>query len=193
MGYCLLGMAAVMGNPNAAHAGLSGAVLQMVNHGIITGSLFLLVGVIYDRAHTRDIDAFGGLATRIPIFAGLMIIQAMASLGLPGLAGFISEFLSFLGAFGGSFGGHNFKIWTGLSVIGIVVTAAFFLKMIKLVLMGEFNKQWEGKMPEMTTRELVTVVPLVVLTVVLGVYPSLLLDLMNTSINHLIGLVTGSF
>jgi NADH-quinone oxidoreductase subunit M len=182
-----------MGNPNAAHAGLSGAVLQMVNHGIITGSLFLLVGVIYDRAHTRDIDAFGGLATRIPVFAGLMIIQAMASLGLPGLAGFISEFLCFLGAFGGGFGGHNFKIWAAVSVVGIVVTAAFFLKMIKLVLMGEFNKQWEGKMPDMTTRELVTVVPLVILTILIGVYPSLLLNLMNTSISHLIGLVTGSF
>jgi NADH-quinone oxidoreductase subunit M len=193
MGYCLLGMASVMGNPNAAHAGLSGAVLQMVNHGIITGSLFLLVGVIYDRAHTRDIDAFGGLATRIPVFAGLMIIQAMASLGLPGLAGFISEFLCFLGAFGGGFGGHNFKIWAAVSVVGIVVTAAFFLKMIKLVLMGEFNKQWEGKMPDMTTRELVTVVPLVILTILIGVYPSLLLNLMNTSISHLIGLVTGSF
>jgi NADH-quinone oxidoreductase subunit M len=193
MGYCLLGMASVMGNPNAAHAGLTGAVLQMVNHGIITGALFLLVGVIYDRAHTRDIDAFGGLAGRTPIFAGLMIVSAMASLGLPGLAGFISEFLCFLGGFGGSFGSTNFKIWTGISVLGILVTAAFILKLLKLVLMGEFNPKWEGKMPEMTTRELVTVVPLVVLTVVLGVYPSLLLDLMNTSINHLIGLVTGSF
>jgi NADH-quinone oxidoreductase subunit M len=193
MGYCLLGMAAVMGNPNAAHAGLTGAVLQMVNHGIITGSLFLLVGVIYDRAHTRDIDAFGGLASRTPIFAGFLIIQAMASLGLPGLAGFISEFLSFLGGFGGSFGNHNFKIWTGISVIGIVVTAAFFLKMLKLVLMGEFNKQWEGKMPDLTTRELVTLIPLVVLTIFLGVYPSFAINMMNTSIGHLIGLVTGQF
>src|SRR6185369_16558895 len=107
--------AAVMGNPNAAQAGLSGAVLQMVNHGIITGSLFLLVGVIYDRAHTRDIDAFGGLGSRTPFFAGLLIVQAMASLGLPGLAGFVSEFLCFLGGFGGSFGNFNFKIWAGVS------------------------------------------------------------------------------
>ncbi len=193
MGYCLLGMAAAMGNANAAHAGISGAVFQMIGHGIITGSLFLLVGVIYDRAHTRDIDAFGGLASKTPIFAGFLIIQAMASLGLPGLAGFVGEFLCFLGAFGGGFAGHNFKIWTAVSVIGIVVTAAFFLKMIKLVLMGEFNKQWEGKMPDMTTRELVTVVPLVVLTIVLGIYPALFLDLMNVSIGHLLGLVTGTF
>ncbi len=191
MGYCLLGMAAIMGNPNAAHAGISGAVMQMITHGIITGSLFLLVGVIYDRAHTRDIDAFGGLAGRIPIFSGLMIVSAMASLGLPGLAGFIGEFLCFLGGFGGSFDGHNFKIWTAVSVIGIVVTAAFFLRMLKQVLMGEFNPKWEGHMPEVTTRELVTLVPLVVLTVVLGVYPSLALRLMDATVTNLIKMVAG--
>lgn len=190
MGYCLLGMAAVMGNPNAAVSGLNGAVLQMVNHGIITGSLFLLVGVIYDRAHTRDIDAFGGLAVRTPIFAGFFIVQAMASLGLPGLAGFVSEFLCFLGGFGGSFGGHNFIIWTSLSVIGILVTAAFFLKMIKLVLMGDFNSKWEGKMPDMNFRELVTVVPLTILTVVLGIYPALALKLMDASVSNLVRLVS---
>jgi len=193
MGYCLLGMAAVMGNPNAAHAGMSGAVLQMVNHGLITGSLFLLVGVIYDRAHTRDIDAFGGLGTRIPIFAGLMIMQAMASLGLPSLAGFVSEFLCFLGAFGGSFGHTNFKIWTVISVIGILVTAAFFLKMLKLVLMGEFNPKWEGHMPDMTPRELVTVVPLAVMTLVLGVYPAFALRLMDSTLTQLIKIVSGQF
>ncbi len=191
MGYCLLGMAAVMGNPNAAHAGLSGAVLQMVNHGIITGALFLLVGVIYDRAHTRDIDAFGGLAGRMPIFAGLLIMQAMASLGLPSLAGFISEFLCFLGAFGGSFGDHNFKIWAGISVIGILVTAAFFLRMLKSVLMGEFNSKWEGHMPDMTVRELVTVVPLAVLTLVFGIFPGLLLHMMDTTLTQLIKIVAG--
>lgn len=193
MGYCLLGMAAVMGNPNAAQAGLTGAVLQMVNHGIITGSLFLLVGVIYDRAHTRDINAFGGLGARVPIFAGLLIIQAMASLGLPGLAGFVPEFLTFLGAFGGSFNGHNFRIWASISVIGILVTAAFFLKMLKLVVMGEFNSKWEGKMPDLTTRELVTVVPLMALTVIFGIFPSLVISFMDTTLGHIITLVTKPF
>ncbi len=190
MGYCLLGMAGVMGNPNAAQAGLNGAILQMINHGIITGSLFLLVGVIYDRAHTRDIDAFGGLAVKTPIFAGFLIVQAMASLGLPGLSGFISEFLCFLGGFGGSFGDHNFRIWAGVSVIGILVTAAFFLKMLKLVLMGSFNPKWEGHMPDMNFRELVTVVPLTVLTVVFGIYPAALLNLMDATVSNLVRLVT---
>jgi len=193
MGFCLLGIAAVMGNANAAQAGLSGAVLQMVNHGIITGSLFLIVGVIYDRTHTRDIEAFGGLASRIPIFAGIMMIQVMASLGLPGLSGFVGEFLCFLGAFGGSFAGHNFQIWAAISVIGILVTAAFFLRMIKLVLMGEFNPKWEGKMPEISFRELVTIVPLVALTVIFGIFPFLVLDLMDTTLGHLIQMVTVSF
>lgn len=193
MGYCLLGMAAVMGNPNAAHAGLSGAVLQMVNHGIITASLFLLVGVIYDRAHTRDIDAFGGLAGKIPIFAGIMIVQAMASLGLPGLAGFVSEFLSFLGAFGGSFAGHDYKPWVAFSVLGILITAAFLLKLIRLVLMGEANPKWEGKMPDMTPRELVTVLPLLGLTIFLGLDPGFALRLMDTTLAQLIRIVSGQF
>ncbi|MCB4756140.1 MAG: NADH-quinone oxidoreductase subunit M [Elusimicrobia bacterium] len=193
MGYCLLGMVAVMGHPNAAQAGLSGAIFQMVNHGIITGSLFLIVGVIYDRAHTRDIDAFGGLASRVPFFAGVLTIQALASLGLPGLAGFVSEFLCFLGGFGGSFGGHNFKAWAGVSVLGILITAAFFLKMIKLVLLGEFNTKWEGKLPDLTVREMVTLYPLVALTIALGVYPAMALNLMNTTVSHLIQLVAGQF
>jgi NADH-quinone oxidoreductase subunit M len=115
----------------------------------------------------------------------------MASLGLPGLAGFISEFLCFLGGFGGSFGSTNFKIWTGISVLGILVTAAFILKLLKLVLMGEFNPKWEGKMPDLTPRELVTVIPLLIMTVVLGVYPKLALGLMDTTIGQLIRMVTG--
>jgi NADH-quinone oxidoreductase subunit M len=182
-----LGIAAVMSaNPNAAQAGMVGAVLQMINHGIITGSLFLLVGVIYDRTHTRQIDAFGGLASRVPIFAGILIVQAMASLGLPGLSGFVSEFLCFLGGFGGAAGHVNFALLTSISVIGLLVTATFFLKMLKLVLMGEFNPKWEGKIPEMTTRELVTVVPLLTLTVVLGLYPMLALRVMDTTLGQLI-------
>ncbi|MBK8871380.1 MAG: NADH-quinone oxidoreductase subunit M [Elusimicrobia bacterium] len=185
MGYCLLGMAAITGT-NAA-AGLSGAMVQMVTHGIITGSLFLLVGVIYDQAHTRNIDEFGGLGARLPIFAGIMTVQAMASLGLPGLAGFVGEFLCFLGGFGQK----DMLLWVGLSVIGIVVTAAFFLKLIKDVFLGTFNSKWEGKLSEMKGRELLTVVPLVVLTIWIGVYPTSLLNKMAPSIEKLIEHVVG--
>jgi len=185
MGYCLLGMAAVTGsNPGA---GLSGAVLQMVTHGIITGSLFLLVGVLYDQAHTRNIDDFGGLGARLPVFAGIMTVQAMASLGLPGLAGFVSEFLCFLGGFG--LAGQ--RVWVGLSVIGIIVTATFFLKLIKDVFLGVFNPRWEGLLRDMNARELLTTVPLVVLTIVIGVYPSWLLDMMAPAVNNIVRIVVG--
>ncbi len=185
MGYCLLGMAAITG-ANAS-AGIQGAVLQMINHGIITGALFLLVGVIYDQAHTRDINAFGGLGAKLPIFAGIMTIQVMASLGLPGLSGFVSEFLCFLGAFGQA----QYRIWVVLSVIGIVVTAAFFLKMLKDVFMGGFNSKWEGVLRDMSARELVTTVPLVILTILFGVYPKLVLDLMDSTLTNLIQKVIG--
>ena len=185
MGYCLLGMAALAGtNPGA---GLSGAVLQMVTHGIITGSLFLLVGVLYDQAHTRNIDDFGGLGARLPIFAGIMVVQAMASLGLPGLGGFISEFLCFLGAFGV----QEHRLWVCLAVIGIMVTTAFFLKLIKDVFLGEFNPRWEGKLVDMKGRDLLTVVPLVVLTILIGVYPRFLLDMMGPTLESLIRHVVG--
>jgi NADH-quinone oxidoreductase subunit M len=186
MGYCLLGMAAVAG-PNAA-AGMSGAVLQMVTHGIITGSLFLLVGVIYDRAHTRNIDEFGGLGLKVPVLTALMIVQAMASLGLPGLAGFVSEFLCFLGAFGE----RAFRVWVVLSVLGIVITAAFFLKLLKDVFMGEFNAKWEGRLPDINRRELIATVPLVALTVLLGVQPHLALRLMDSTLTALIQKVAGA-
>lgn len=185
MGYCLLGMAALTG-ANAA-AGLSGAMFQMVTHGIITGALFLLVGVVYDQAHTRNIDEFGGLGAKLPVFTAFMVIQAMASLGLPGLAGFIGEFLCFLGAFG-----TQHKLWVILSVLGIVVTAAFMLKLLKDVFLGEFNPKWEGHLKDMSKRELITVTPLLILTIVLGVFPGLVLDMMNTSVKALVEKAAGS-
>lgn len=185
MGYCLLGMAAIAGTNPAA--GLSGAVMQMVTHGIITGSLFLLVGVLYDQAHTRNIDDFGGLGARLPLFAGLMIVQAMASLGLPGLAGFVAEFLCYLGAFGV----REHLFWVCVSVVGIVVTAAFFLKLIKDVFLGTFNPRWEGVLSEMKTRELITVVPLVALTILIGVYPTFIIQKMAPTLEQLILHVVG--
>ncbi|HOW28684.1 MAG TPA: NADH-quinone oxidoreductase subunit M [Elusimicrobiota bacterium] len=178
MGYCLLGMVAVAGS-NAA-AGLSGAVFQMVTHGLITGSLFLLVGVIYDRAHTRNIDDFGGLGSRLPVFTALMTVQAMASLGLPGLAGFISEFLCFLGAFGTA----AYRVFVVVAVIGIVVTAAFLLKLIKDVFLGKFNEKWAG-LTDMNARELIAVVPLVILTVYLGLQPHVALRMMEATVSQI--------
>lgn len=175
MGYCLLGIAGV------SATGFSGAVLQMVNHGIITGSLFLLVGVIYDRAHTRDISAFGGLGARVPVYAGLMAVACFASLGLPGLAGFVSEFFCFLGAF------PRWKVYAAVSVLGILTTAAFFLRMIEKVFLGPLNSKWSG-LSDMNARELVSVVPLTAVTVGLGIWPRWALDIMNATMIHMAGL-----
>jgi NADH-quinone oxidoreductase subunit M len=178
MGYAMLGLASL----NVI--GFSGATLQMVNHGIITGSLFLLVGVLYDRAHTRDIDAFGGLGARLPLYTGIMTLACFASLGLPLLAGFVSEFLCFLGAF--QVAGYRYV--TLISLSGILITAAFFLILIKKVFLGEFNPKWQ-KLTDMDMRELVATVPLCLLMILFGILPSLLLSPMNATMSHLVDLL----
>jgi NADH-quinone oxidoreductase subunit M len=172
MGFVLLGAAAM------TPTGLNGAVMQMFNHGIITGALFLLVGVLYDRAHTRDIAAFSGLAVRVPVYVGIMSFTMFASLGLPGLAGFVSEFLSLAGSF------PVFPVLVIISGLGIVITAAYFLWTIRRMFLGTLNERW-ASLPDINFRELVTVVPLMVLMVLIGVYPSILIKLMNPALTEL--------
>jgi NADH-quinone oxidoreductase subunit M len=195
MGYVMLGVAAACAatNPDQVSAtldtarttALNGASLQMFNHGIITAALFFFVGVIYDRAHTRDLNSFGGLAKQMPIFAGLMMMASFASLGLPTLAGFVSEFLVFVGAFGV---GGVFTYITGLSVLGVVLTAAYLLWMIQRLFLGEQNRQWT-ELADMDRGELAVTVPLCVLMLLIGVYPGPLLKIINTAmlglVNHL--------
>ncbi len=176
MGIVLLGMAALNTQ------GMMGAVFQMFNHGTITAMLFLIVGVIYDRAHTRDLDAFGGLAITMPKYTGIMTVAFFAALGLPGLSGFISEAFSFLGAF------QTFRTITIASTLGIVLTAAYMLWTLQRVFLGQPNERWKA-LPDINARELFTLVPLAVIVIALGVYPSLLLDLMTSSLNHLVDLV----
>lgn len=178
MGYAMLGMASL------SVAGFNGAVLQMFNHGIITGSLFLLVGVLYDRAHTRDINAFGGLGTKLPVYTGFMTFACFASLGLPLLSGFVSEFLCFLGAFQVP----QFRYLTGISFLGVLITAAFFLVLIKKVFLGPFNTKWEN-LKDMDGRELMATIPLLVVTLVLGIFPGLILHPINATLTHLVDLL----
>ena len=178
MGFVLLGLASL------TPSGFQGAMVQMFSHGLITGAMFLLVGVLYDRTHTRDLGAFGGLGARVPVYAGLLMFFSLASLGLPGLSGFVAEFLSLLGAFG---------VWrwqTILSVLGIVVAAAYMLKVIGQVLLGPLNERWQG-LTDMTPRELVSVAPLVLLVVLTGVYPLWLLRLQEGALQQLLTHVTG--
>ena len=179
MGFVLLGLASL------TPTGMNGALLQMVSHGLITGAMFLLVGVLYDRAHTRQLDAFGGLGVRLPKYSAMLIFFSLASLGLPGLSGFVSEFLSLIGAFG---------VWrwqTAVSVLGIVVTAAYMLTVIQRVLLGPLNERWKA-MPDITAVELATVVPLAILVLLIGVYPLSVLHLQDVSVHALIHHVTGT-
>ena len=172
MGFVLLGLAAMTAN------GLNGAMLQMFNHGTITGGLFLLVGVLYDRAHTRDMNAFGGLGAQMPAYAGILIFFSLASLGLPGLSGFISEFLVLLGSF------QYHKPATFLATIGIILAAAYLLYMIQRVLLGPLNAKWKS-LKDISTREIFTLVPLMVLILVIGVYPRVILNFMIPTLDAL--------
>ncbi len=178
MGFVLLGLASL------TPTGLNGAMLQMVSHGLITGGMFLLVGVLYDRTHTRELEAFGGLGARVPRYAGFLMFFSLASLGLPGLSGFVGEFLSLLGAFG---------VWrwqTIVSVLGIVLAAAYMLKVIRQVLLGPLNARW-GALADMNLRELITLTPLLLLILAIGVYPLFVLELQGHALQRLVAHVTG--
>lgn len=173
MGFVLLGLAAFTAN------GFNGAMLQMFNHGTITSALFLLVGVLYDRAHTRDMGAFGGLSAQMPFYSGILIFFSLASLGLPGLAGFISEFLVLLGTY------QTSKLWAALACLGIILAAAYLLMMIRKVLLGPANPKW-SKLLEINGREIFTLAPLGILVVLFGILPGLILKYMSPTLQSLL-------
>jgi NADH-quinone oxidoreductase subunit M len=177
MGVVILGMAALNTQ------GVTGAVMQMFNHGTITAMLFLIVGVIYDRAHTRGLDDFGGLMNQMPKYSGVMTIAFFAALGLPGLSGFISEAFAFLGAF------QTLREITIASTIGIVLTAAYMLWTLQRVFLGSLPEKWKS-LPDINGRELFTLVPLAIIVIFLGIYPSPAINLMTSSVNALVEVVT---
>lgn len=186
LGYALLGMAAVVAalakngsNYAAAEAGLSGAVFQMFNHGTISAMLFILAGVVYDRAHHREIDGFGGLAKQMPIYAGVTAVAFFAGLGLPSLSGFISEFMCFVGAF------PVFRTLVIIGTLGILINAAYFLRAYQKIFFGKLNKKY-ADMPEINGRELFTLVPLAVITFIFGVYPAPFLNVIKVTISGII-------
>ena len=179
MGYCMLALGAF----TSAQA-IAGCMFQMVSHGLITGALFLLVGVLYDRAHTREIALFGGLGSKLPVYSGIMVFFSMAALGLPGMSGFISEFMIFIGAFGAL----N-KVLVGISVLGVVLGAAYMLRMVQNVFLGPLDTSKWGDLTEINLREIICVAPLMVLTVWIGVYPKPLNDLMAATLENLITLM----
>jgi NADH-quinone oxidoreductase subunit M len=162
--------------------------MQMFNHGIITGGLFLLVGVIYERTHTRDLKAFGGLGTKVPIYYAVMLTTVLASLGLPGLAGFVAEFMVFRGAIA------IIPVMTAIAGIGVVVTAAFFLwKVIQGMFLGPLNEKW-ANLPDMERYEVLCMVPLIFFMVLFGLYPVPIINIMNNTVHsmlHTLSLMIG--
>lgn len=188
MGFVVLGIAAAayaQGTQSGVIA-LNGAVLQMFNHGLSAAGMFFLVGVIYERTHTRNLDDFGGLFPLVPVYGGILIFTSMASLGLPGLNGFVSEFLVVRGAWGA---GWAFPLFTALSMIGLLFTGAYILKGIKQVLHGPLNEHWahagEHRLTEINARELFVIAPLMVMMLWLGVWPAWLLDVINRAVEML--------
>lgn len=178
MGVVILGMSALNTQ------GITGAVMQMFNHGTITAMLFLIVGVLYDRAHTRGLSEFGGLMNHMPKYSGIMVVAFFAALGLPGLSGFISEAFAFLGAFQPP----QIRWITIASTVGIVLTAAYMLWTLQRLFFGTLPEKWKS-LPDINGRELFMLVPLAIIVIVLGIYPAPMINLMSTSINTLVGIV----
>jgi NADH-quinone oxidoreductase subunit M len=192
MGIILLGVAAAAGAGNGIFQGvfaggdaafrqvaLTGATVQMFSHGIITGMLFFCVGVVYDKAHTREINIFGGIAKRMPVLGTLFTFAGMASLGLPGLAGFVAEYMVFT---------SSFRIWTIPTLIAVftmILTAGYLLWMIKRVFFGPFNAKWNW-LPDASARELVPLYALAGLIVLVGVYPAPLINVITSSITPIV-------
>ena len=177
MGFVVLGIAAAAqaGNTPDSVIAVNGAVLQMFNHGLSAAGMFFLVGVIYDRAHTRDLNDFGGIWARMPVYGSLLLFTAMASLGLPGLNGFVSEFLVIRGSW------PILGLATALGMVGLFFTGAYILKALKLVLHGPLNERW-AKLNEISTREILIITPLAVLMLGIGVWPAWILNVINRAV-----------
>ena len=178
LGFVMLGLFAI----NAQ--GIEGGILQMVNHGISTGALFLLVGMIYERRHTRDMDAFGGLWKVMPVYAVLTLIVTLSSMGLPGLNGFVGEFTILLGAFGSKV--LNSPWFAVLAAIGVILAAVYLLNMFQKLFLGEVDKEENRKLLDMNLREIVTLVPLLILIFWIGLYPSPFFNLMEASVTKMV-------
>jgi NADH-quinone oxidoreductase subunit M len=157
----------------------NGAVLQMFNHGLSSAGMFLLAGGIYHKTHTRNLDEYGGLWVKAPIFGVIFVYMSMASLGLPGLNGFVSEFLVVRGAF------PVYTVLVVISMIGLLFTGSYILRGIRAVLHGPFNMHWKDYDLEIEVREVVAVAPLIVLILVTGLAPNWILSVINTSVTHI--------
>jgi NADH-quinone oxidoreductase subunit M len=185
LGFCVLGLFALNS------AGLSGGVLQMINHGLSTGALFLLVGMIYDRYHTRQFDDLGGLAARLPLIACTMVFVAMASIGLPGLNGFVGEVLSLAGMF------RRHPVYAVLGTSGVVLGAWYMLTMIQQAFFGPLHEPKQGhhhphEITDMNGREMFAIAPICVLCLLIGVMPQPLINTFQPDVDAVVALYPDS-
>ena len=184
MGYVMLGLAAagasIAGQDDAQALALTGATLEMVAHGLITGALFLVSGSILARGETYEMEAYGGLAARAPALTGITVVAAFASLGLPGLAGFVAEFQVFAGTLA------VYPWLAGVGLLGIVITAALFLRMLQQVFLGPLPERWTG-WPDLGWIERLTLGALIALIIAIGVAPALLLDMIDSFAGPFVG------
>jgi NADH-quinone oxidoreductase subunit M len=174
MGFVTMGIFAVTAQ------GISGGIFQMISHGIVSAALFLCVGVVYDRMHTREIAAYGGIVNRMPIYAFVFMVFALANVGLPGTSGFVGEFLTLIGTF-------RVNNWVAtLATLGTILSACYMLWLYRKVIFGKLEKpnlQW---IKDIGPREMIILAPLVILTILIGVYPKPVLDFSAVSVSQLI-------
>jgi NADH-quinone oxidoreductase subunit M len=160
--------------------GVDGAIFQMLSHGIVSAALFLCVGVVYDRMHTREIAAYGGLADRMPLYAACFMVFTMANVGLPGTSGFVGEFLTLLGAF-------KVNTWVAFfATFGVILSACYALYLYRAVIFGKLDKPALKMLPDLSAREIAVLAPLVILTILLGFYPAPILDVTAVSVQNLV-------
>jgi NADH-quinone oxidoreductase subunit M len=174
MGFVTMGIFA------ATTQGVAGGIFQMISHGVVSAALFLCVGVVYDRMHTREIAAYGGLVNRMPLYAAAFMVFTLANVGLPGTSGFIGEFLTLIGTF-------RVNTWVAtLASLGLILSACYALWLYRKVVLGALIKPSLATIKDLDYREIITLGPLVVLTILFGVYPKLVLDLSAVSVAQLL-------
>jgi NADH-quinone oxidoreductase subunit M len=162
---------------------VQGALLVMINHGLSTGALFFLVGMLYERRHSRMIEAYGGIAKVVPLLATVLTIVSLSSIGLPGTNGFVGEFLILIGAF------RTYPVAAGIATTGVIVAAAYLLWALQRVIFNQLDKSENEKLPDLSLRELVVLAPILAAIFWIGIYPKPILSRMEPAAQHLIDLV----